>query len=358
MKKIAVLLMVIILLNACGDRETSKETKENSEGENYKTIRVESIQKDELVRNDISSGIIDPINEVPQITDTGGDVVKINFRNGDRVREGDIILVLKDQDVHSSYLRAEADYLSARSNYETKTINYNKFEKLYMENLISEDEYLNVKNQFNQSFSALKMAEANYLSTREDYDNLTMRAKISGVLTDMDHKLYEKIEAKKRVFTVVDDSIMRIKTGVSVAEISSLQINGMASVSPEGTDEVYNGNVYEINPVADPETKKYEVKVEIDNKDGRLKKGMYSSVVLETGRKKGYVVPKKAIIVKDLYSYIFIVADEIVKQIKVERGYPQGSYQEVESRTLPEKFQVVIEGQFLLEDNDRIKILN
>ena len=61
MKKIAVLLMILILLNACGDREASKETKENSEGENYKTIRVESIQKDELVRNDISSGIIDPI---------------------------------------------------------------------------------------------------------------------------------------------------------------------------------------------------------------------------------------------------------------------------------------------------------
>jgi len=358
MKKILILLMGLILLSACGSKDSSKEGKEVTKEESYKSVRVEKVKKKQLLRNDISSGIIDPVNEVSQLTDTGGDVAKINFKNGDRVEKGGVILVLKDQDVHSAHLREEANYLSARSDYETKSINYKKFEKLYQEELISEDEYLNVKNQLNQSFSNLKRAEASYLSAKENYDNLTMKAKISGIVTDMDHKLYEKIEAKTRVFTVIDDSIMRIKTGVAGEEINNLQVGGRADISPENTGEKYQGKVYEINPVADPETKKYEVKIELNNRDSKLKKGMYSRVVLETGEKIGYLVPKQAIVVKDLYSYIFVVAGEVAKEIKVDRGYSQGNYQEVVSKLLPETFKVVVEGQFLLEDNNKVRVLN
>ncbi|GLI56464.1 acriflavin resistance protein [Propionigenium maris DSM 9537] len=359
MKKALLLIMVILSLGACGKAEKGKGTAPATEKEEaYKSVRVEEIKKRDIVRNDISSGIIDPINEVAQVTETGGDIVEINYRNGDRVKAGDIIIRLRDQNVSSTYLSAEADLISAKSDYETKEINFKKFEKLYAENLISEDEFLSVRNAYNQSRSTLKMTEANYMKVKEDYDNLTMRAKISGVVTDMDVKLYEKIAKDKKIFTVVDDTIMRINTAVSGGEVNSLKVGGKAIIAPEGMYEDYEGTVYEINPVADPVSKKFAVKIELPNKSGELKKGMYSRVTIQTGEREGFVVPLESVVVKDLYSYIFIEEDGKAKQVRIQRGYSQPRSVEVISNELPDNFNVVVEGQFLLEDKDNLKVLD
>lgn len=357
MKKLLLIVVAAFTLAACGKSEEAAKPKAGEEIV-YKSVRVQEVRKENIVRSDVSSGIIDPINEVAQITETGGDIVEINYRNGDRVEKGQVILRLRDQNVTSTYLSAEADLISAKSDYETKEINFSKFEKLFSEDLISEDEFLSVRNAYNQSRSALKMAEASYLQAKEDYDNLTMRAKISGIITDMDVKLYEKMAKDTLIFTVVDDSIMRIKTAVSGGEVNSLTVGGKAIIAPEGMYEEYEGRVYEINPVADPVSKKFAVRIELSNESGELKKGMYSRVRIETGERKGFVVPLEAIVVKDLYSYIFIEENGIAREVQVERGYSQPRSVEVISEELPDKFNVVVEGQFLIEDKDHLKILD
>lgn len=357
MKKALLLVMVVLSLAACGKKSETEKPKVEQEIV-YKTVRLKEVKKENIVRNDISSGIIDPINEVAQITETGGDIIKINFKNGDRVEKDQVILKLKDQNVTSTYLSAEADLISAKSDYETKEINFEKFEKLYAENLISEDEFFSVRNAYNQSNSKLKMTEASYLKAKEDHDNLTMKAKISGVITDMDVKLYEKLSAGTLIFTVVDDTIMRINTSVSGGEVGTLKEGGRAIITPEGMNDNYIGVVYEINPVADPITKKFAVKIEVQNKARVLKKGMYSRVTIQTGEREGVVVPLASIIVKDLYSYIFIEEDGKAKEVKIERGYSHPDTVEVISDELPEKFNVVVEGQFLLENRDNLKVLD
>lgn len=357
MKRALLLIMVVLSLAACGEKSDIEKPKAEEEVI-YKSVRLQEVVRENIVRNDISSGIIDPINEVAQITETGGDIIKINFKNGDQVEQGDVILKLKDQNVTSTYLSAEADLISAKSDYETKEINFEKFKKLYSEDLISEDEFFSVRNAYNQSISQLRMTEAVYLKAEDDYNNLTMKAKISGVVTDMDVKLYEKLSADTLVFTVVDDSIMRINTSVSGGEINTLKVGGSAVITPEGMYEDYKGIVYEINPVADPVTKKFAVKIEVQNESRELKKGMYSRVTIQTGERKGFVVPLAAVVVKDLYSYIFIEEDGRAREVQIERGYSHPRTVEVISDELPEKFNVVVEGQFLLENRDNLKVLD
>lgn len=359
MKKILVLLVVIAMVGCGAKKEQAAEKAPVQVEIKKKTVRVMDVEESRVTRSNVSSGIIDPINEVSHITETGGDIIGINFRNGQRVEAGDVILVLKDKDITSNYLTAEADFISAQSDYDTKRINYNKFKQLFAEGLISEDEYLTTKNSFTKALSTLKMSEATYLTSKEDYENLIMKSKIGGLVADLDVKLYEKITKDSDLFTVVDDSKMRIKTGISGREINSLEIGSRAILKTEGSERAYEGVVYEINPVADENTKKYEAKVEVTNIGHELKKGMYANVLIETGSKDGFIVPKNAIVIRDLYSYIFVLDNEnTVKRIRVENGYTQGSYQEVISPELTGAFKVVVEGQFLLEDRDPVTILN
>ncbi|MGL4646706.1 MAG: efflux RND transporter periplasmic adaptor subunit, partial [Cetobacterium sp.] len=279
------------------------------------------------------------------------------FKNGDKVKKGQIILVLEDQEVQSAYLKAQATYISNKADFEIKKKNYEKFKQLYEKQLISEEEYLVKKINFLQGESALKNSEATYLSAKKDFEDLVVKSKLDGIITDLNLKLYEKIIPNSDLVTVVDDSKMLVKTGVSVHEISELSVGNKAEIDLEGIENNYFGNVYEINPVANKDNKKYQIKVEIENPEGKIKKGMYSKVLVETGSKRGYLVPKNTIVIKELYSYIFVVENGEAKRIKVERGYSNNEKQEIISDELYSNMKLVTEGQFLLEDRDKVNII-
>ena len=354
MIKKLLIISISLILFGCGNSSGKQKTKEIL-GKNIKILEV----KPELITKlNISSGITEPLNEVKVVTTTGGTVKEINFKNGDKVKKDQIILVLEDQEVQSAYLKAQATYISNKADFEIKRKNYEKFKQLYEKQLISEDEYLVKKTNFLQGESALKNSEATYLAAKKDYEDLIVKAKLSGVITDLNLKLYEKTIPNSDLVTVVDDSKMLVKTGVSVHEISELSVGNKAEIDLEGVENNYFGNVYEINPVANKDNKKYQIKVEIENPEGKIKKGMYSKVLVETGIKKGYLVPKNAIVIKELYSYVFVVENGEAKRIKVERGYSNNGKQEVISDELYSNMKLVTEGQFLLEDRDKVNILN
>ncbi len=352
LKKI-ILVVILIIISACGNGGDKKKLKLK----NIKNVKILEIEPQKIMKTNISSGVIEATNEVTEITKTGGKIKKINYRNGEIVKKGDTILILEEQSIYSNFLKAKAGYLSSQSEYSTKKVNYEKIIKLRKEKFISEDEFLVKKSGFIQSESNLESNRAIYLSAKEDYENLTMKSKISGIITDLDVKMYEKIEAGKALFTVVDDENLYVKTAVSPYEIMGVKEGNRAVLEIEGIEEEQIGKVVEINPVAQKDTKKYQVKVAIKNYKKNIKKGMYANVTIETGEKKAHVVPKNAIVVRDLFSYIYINENGIAKEIKVERGYSSENSQEIIGEGLSDKMELIVDGQYILENKDKLNII-
>lgn len=353
MKKILLGAVLAIVFGACGNKAPQQR---RAAGE--KAVKTAELRESTIIKTSTASGILEPVNEVTEVTKTGGKVIEIYRKNGDHVKKDEIILKLENQNTESTYMKAKAKYASTLSDFQTKEINFRKIAELRKEKYISEDEFLVKKAAFDLSRSNLEDAKASYMAAKKDFDDLTMRAEIAGVVTDLDVKLYSQIESNKNVFTVVDDSRLYQKSGVSVSEINGIHLGNRAEVLIEGTEHPYMGKVVEINPVASRDTKKYQVKVEIDNPVGELKKGMYSKTIIESGEKKGYVVPKSAVVVRDLFSYVFVVENGEAREIKVERGYAKGDDLEVISPELQGKLELVVDGQYILSNKDKVKILD
>lgn len=347
-----IIFMIVLTLVGCGEKKGTK-----SGGEKKKNVEIAKVVPQEVTKLNIASGVVEPLNEVKKVTKTGGTVKKINFKNGDKVKKGETILILENQSVHSAYLKAEAEYLFNQTDYKTRENSFKKFEELYKEKLISEEEYLAKKNNYVQGLSNLKTSEANYLSAKENYEDLVVKSEIDGVITDLDMKIYEEIPANKDLLSVIDNEKMIVRTMVSVQEIDGVEIGNKVKVKLEGLQEEYTGKVIEVNPSADDISKKYLVKIELDNKNGKIKKGMFGKVSLETGKREGYVVPKEAIVIKELYSYIFVVENGEARSIRIERGYTNESLQEIISDELYSDMQVVVKGQLILEDKDKVNIV-
>ncbi|OQY42070.1 MAG: hypothetical protein B6227_03215 [Fusobacteriia bacterium 4572_74] len=242
---------------------------------------------------------------------------------------------------------------------------------LYNEKLISEQEFLDLKNKLASSEGAYRSAVATFLKNEKDYNNLTVKAKINGKIADLDLKLYQKVEKEQPLFKIVDNDNLRILSGVSSQDIVGLKTGAVANIYVENALKPIQGSLYEINPIANPSTRKFEVKIKMENKDCKYKQGMFARVVLYTGKKEGILVPKKAVIIEELYSYIFVVDKEnvesekdgeketkemlVAKKIKVNLGISDGENCEVISSDLKKSNRIVVAGQYSLNDGDYIK---
>lgn len=463
-KKILIGAMAINLLFVYGCGKNAKKT--DAKQEKVVVVKTVKVKKIELSKKIEVGAEAKPFKEVVQITQTGGDVKKIDTINGRWVKEGETIVELENSQVEASYMQAKAAYLNAKSNYErtekfakdqllnklaqakfaftsaqmnlekitngarqedldraaygveTAKTNYEvikstyeKNKKLYEKKLISEQSFLNIENAYKSSENGYKsaqkglellkkgaqkedrntlkgalknaedgynlikkmvdeeywkydiqaaksgtlQAEAMYKLAKKNYDDLTVKAKISGIVINLDLKEKNRVNPMTPLFTIVNNDDMVLEVGLSESEIEGVQKFNKVSVKVNAVNQVYEGQVYEINPAADEKTKKFKVKIKVKNIGHKIKKGMFANAIILAGKHEALVVPKTATVVESLSTYIFEVKDNKAEKIKVKIGDSNNEYQEVIGKNISEGDKVVIEGQFILNDKDKVK---
>ena len=350
MKKLLVVISLLAFA-ACGDKKAVQAEKK----EVVKLAKTIDLNEQNLEYVKDYNGELRPVNEVTIITPTGGDVKKVNFKNGDIVKKGDVIVELTDASTEASYYEAEGNLLKARSSYSTDKISYEKYKKLFAKEIVSEDEYLNSKNKYETSLGGLKIAEANFIRAKDNFSRLKVTAQMAGTITDLDLKEFEKVPASQKILTIVDNTSMELVIAVSGKDTEYTKVGGKAEIFVDELGEKLEGTITEINLSSDSNTKKYSVKINVKNENQRLLKGLYAKVKLQQGYIKGLFVPKKAIMINDLYSYIVISRNNTAIVYKVTPDITIGDEQMIEFPDYQSGDKVVVEGQYLLNNNDKIK---
>ncbi len=299
---------------------------------------------------------------------------------------------------------------TAKKNYEVTKITYDKNVKLYNKQLISEQEFLDIENKFKSSENNYEMAKkelallekgtveedmnslkatyksqessynltkrkvnekawnydlqsikaqylsdkANYELAKKQYDKLTLKAEINGVVANLDLKKGNKLQAGTAAFSIINNDDMQLSIGIDENNISGINKFNSVEVEIPALSKKYSGVVAEVNPAADPKTRKFQVKIRIKNEGHEIKKGMYAISDVAAGMHKGTVVPKTAIIVSGISSYVFKIEKDTAKKIQVEIGDEKENSQEISATEIKEGDMIAVEGHFLLTDGEKV----
>ena len=122
-------------------------------------------------------------------------------------------------------------------------------------------------------------------------------------------------------------------------------------------DEVFTGTINLIYPTIDATTRTFQVEIRLDNKDQRVRPGMFARATLNFGTAENVVVPDLAI-VKQAGSgdrYVFVYKDGKVSYNKVELGRRMGTEYELKSG-VPDNSQVVVAGQSRLVNGMEVEV--
>jgi multidrug efflux pump subunit AcrA (membrane-fusion protein) len=110
--------------------------------------------------------------------------------------------------------------------------------------------------------------------------------------------------------------------------------------------------------VADSASRTFEAEVSIDNRDGRLKGGVYADAVITTKAKENMLtVPFSAIVMRDDQRTVYVIEDETAVRRVVNTGYIGDDLVEILGG-VTENDLVIAGGQNKLREGSKVKVVD
>jgi len=187
---------------------------------------------------------------------------------------------------------------------------------------------------------------------------LTLYAPASGIVIRLGVRSGMEIQPNSNLYTIADISRVWVLAEVYEYELPWLALGQKARIELSYfPGEARQGEVTYIAPFLDPKTRTAEVRVELDNSDGRLKPEMFGSVVIAGAPRKGVVaVPTEAVIHSGTRTLAIVaLGSGRFEPRELELGLDSGDgWLEVRSG-LAEGEEVVVSSHFLIDSESRLQ---
>ena len=297
----------------------------------------------------------DPGRTVKVLPPVAGRVVSLKAQLGERVAEGQELLVLDSGDLALAF----SDDEKARTEL-----------TLTKQAL---DRQLGLEKSGGAAIKDREQAESDYAQARAEFERAETRLRSIGVSQDQVDKSSRLLSVKAPMAgSVIDlgvapgaflnDATAAIMTIANLETIwvtasvpekdTAFVFNGQSvSVSfPAYPGEVFNGKVLFVSDVLDPDTRRTKVRIAFDNKTRALKPGMFANATFAAPAVTRLVVPTSALLMSNDSTSVFVeVAPWAFERRVVETAYQEDSTVAVKSGLGPGD-KVVVQGAVLLND--------
>lgn len=338
------MLFIIATVPACNTSNSdTSETKPDP-------VNVVALEVNNILENDIVfvSSFLEAEKTVPVSFLVSGKIVSIFFDEGSYVEKGQEIASLEIDDYKSHFEIAEADLLIAKDTYK-------RLQPLYTEGAIPEKDFIAVK-------AGLKKATAGFAIAKKKLTDTKLLSPVSGSIAIKTAEEGQYITAGMPIFTIVKTDKIYARVSIPESEIGKVKTDLIARITVPALDNaVFQGIVTHVVAMAEPRSRTYTAKIELDNQDGVLKPGMIAKAVIVTDKKiKLLTIPGKAVVRDaDNLTYVFVINKETGKAWR-KRIFIGSIYKnniEVKRGLLPADI-IITAGQHKLSDGGIVKIID
>lgn len=239
-----------------------------------------------------------------------GRALRINAQIGDKVKAGQVLLVMDSPDLGS----AVADARKADADLQLKRQAHERSRLLLDGGVIA-------RKEFEGSLADMAEAEAEAQRTHARLKNLgaghangdnesyTVRAPMAGVIVDRQINPGSEVrpDAAAPLFIVTDPNHLWATIDLPERDLSKVAIGQALAIEVDAyPNESFTGRVQSIGAMVDPVTRRIPVHCSVESK-GKLKPEMYARITpLSANYNKVIRLPNSALITEGLYSYVFV----------------------------------------------------
>jgi RND family efflux transporter MFP subunit len=211
-------------------------------------------------------------------------VGKVFVDEGARVRRGQPLLEIETDYLKIELERAAAAVARTQAAEDEARRDYERKEGLVAKGSVSQAVYDRTKATLDQAVAARAEGEAAVSLAKQRLSDAVLVSPIDGIVSERRTDVGERLGESTVAFVLVQISPLKIRFRLPERYLAQVRLGQIvrARVEPY-PDEVFEGKVTVVVRAVDRETRTFAVEAEIDNRDERLKPGLFARVELDIG---------------------------------------------------------------------------
>ena len=246
--------------------------------------------------------------------EVSGRITQLNFRDGDRVRKGQLLVQLDDQLQLAQVQQSQAELSIARANHQRN-------QELVAQNFIS-------KRSVDESAANLEVANAKLALSQATAARLKVMAPFDGMVGIRTANVGDYLKDGADVVNIEDIDAVFVDFRLPERFQNKVKKGQTAGVSLDALPgSQFLAFVQAVDPLIDTNGRSVGVRACIDNRQMRLRPGMFARVTAVFGeREQAKVVPEEAIVPQGQRVVVYKVVDgknkdeKIAQRVEVKVG--------------------------------------
>lgn len=293
-----------------------------------------------------------------------GKVAEVSALQGSKVKRGDVLLTLDSIEMGA----ASADFLKAKSGLEVAKINFEREEELMKRNATRGSDFYEARGTHLKAQAEFQAARGKLLllgwaaakidtlkwDDAESMSRVTVTAPVDGEVTEKHATIGELVGPGAAVFTISNLSSLWVELDLFQRDAGTVHQNQPVEIVCDAhRGKIFKAQVTYVGQSIAEDTRTLKVRVEVDNKDGHLKPGMFVTAHIRDDQDEHaperLAVPEAAVQRLGTTTIVFIAkAPGVFEKRPVTLGRRYGESYEVVGG-LTEGESVVTEGGFILK---------
>lgn len=221
-------------------------------------------------------------------------VIEIKVSAGERVKRGDVLIVLDDAAPRARVEQAREMLRSAQANQSLAQTELDRIASVEHTGAVSRNQIDEWQTKLAISKADVARAQQSITEAQVALADAQLRAPFDGVVVDRLAEPGEQAFPGRPLLTLYDPARLRLEASVREAYTGKLQLGQRIAVFIESVAQQRMGEVQRIVPASDPTSRSFLVRVHLDD-PSNLYPGMYARMRVPLGTEARLQVPESMI---------------------------------------------------------------
>lgn len=278
----------------------------------------------------------------PEVT---GKIVKIYFKEGENVKEGEPLFKIDD-----AMYKAKVHENEARVAFTQEE--YNRAVKLI-------EKKFGTLSDRDKKLSELRMSEANLEEAKINLERTVIKAPFEGVMGLSKVSVGASVSSETELTTIVDLDPINIDFHIPESYLPFVHEGDEVDVTIEDYDILpVDAKITAISPEIDEATRTVTIRAQMPNKEHAYRPGEFARVLVVAGEiQNAVLIPESAVEREGEEEFAWVVTDNVAVKTTVSTGMRDGSQVEI-THGIKADDVVISAGQFKVHDGEEVTIVN
>ncbi|HET9810662.1 MAG TPA: efflux RND transporter periplasmic adaptor subunit [Sphingomicrobium sp.] len=305
---IALVAIIIALMMSGGDEKAQPAGGAEARAGQLPTVSVVVPGESQVARVITASGALAARRDQPiGISGSGGKVVRVLVDAGSWVRQGQVLAVV-DRSVQAQQVaQLAAQVNAAKADAALAQSNYDRALALKDRGFVSKAEIESKRATRDAANAQVQVAQAQLAAARAELGRLNVTAPTSGLILDRNVEVGQIVSAGSgALFRLARGGEMEMRANLAQEDVAAVRVGMPATVTPIGSDQAITGQVWQVSPIIDPESRQGQVRIAIPYSPA-IRPGGFAEAKISSGVATAPLLPQSAVLSDAHGNYVYII---------------------------------------------------